>query len=114
VLIMQFVELAGHVALGMAILGLGLFLADLAARAIRGSEVQHAKFLATAARVAIVLLASAMGLRQMGLANEIIVLGFGLAVGAVAVAVAIAFGLGGREVAGSIAADWRARWRSEK
>ncbi len=41
-----------------------------------------------------------MALRQMGLANEIINLAFGLILGAVVVAAAIAFGIGGREVAG--------------
>lgn len=114
VLIASFVTLAGHIALGLAILALGLFLADLAAKAVRGSQVHNAKVLATAARLAIIVLAGAMGLRQMGVANEIIVLAFGLALGAVAVAVALAFGLGAREVAASIAADWRARWRADK
>jgi hypothetical protein len=113
-LIAQFITLAGHIALGLAILALGLFLAELASRAVRGSQVQHAKVLATAARLAIILLAGAMGLRQMGLANEIIVLAFGLGVGAIAVAVALAFGLGSRDVAGSMAAEWRARWRADK
>jgi hypothetical protein len=41
-----------------------------------------------------------MALRQMGLAEDIVNLAFGLMLGAVAVAAAIAFGLGGREVAG--------------
>jgi hypothetical protein len=47
----------------------------------------------------LVVLAGAMALRQMGLANEIINLTFGLLLGAIAVAVAIAFGLGGRDIA---------------
>lgn len=114
VLIANFITLAGHIALGIAILGLGLLFAEVAAQAVRGSEVRHAKILATAARLAIILLAGAMGLRQMGLANEIIVLAFGLTLGAVAVAAALAFGLGSRDVAGSIAAEWRERWRSDR
>ena len=47
-----------------------------------------------------------MALRQMGLANEIISLAFGLTLGAVAVAVAIAFGLGGREIAARQLDGW--------
>ena len=50
--------------------------------------------------------AGAMALRQMGLANEIITLAFGLLLGAVAVAVAIAFGLGGKEIASAALKGW--------
>jgi len=42
----------------------------------------------------------------MGFANDLILLGFGLALGAAAIAAAIAFGLGGREVAGELLARW--------
>jgi len=62
--------------------------------------------LAMAARLSIVVLAGAMALRQMGLANEIINLTFGLLLGAIAVAVAIAFGLGGRDIAARELAGW--------
>ena len=41
-----------------------------------------------------------MALRQMGVANDIIILAFGLLLGAVALAVALAVGLGARDVAG--------------
>lgn len=54
----------------------------------------------------LVVLAGAMALRQMGLANEIINLTFGLLLGAIAVAVAIAFGLGGRDIAARELAGW--------
>ena len=47
-----------------------------------------------------------MALRQMGLANEIIALAFGLILGAVAVAAAIAFGTGGRDVAKHKLEEW--------
>jgi F0F1-type ATP synthase membrane subunit c/vacuolar-type H+-ATPase subunit K len=42
----------------------------------------------------------------MGFANDLILLGFGLAMGAAAIAAAIAFGLGGRKVAGELLARW--------
>ena len=48
-----------------------------------------------------------MALRQMELANEIVNLAFGLAIGAVAVAIALAFGLGGRETAARLLTEWR-------
>ena len=65
--------------------------------------------MANIARVAVIILAFAMGLEQMGVGEEIITLAFGLSVGAVAVAAAIAFGIGGRDIAADIIADWRAR-----
>lgn len=105
-LLSSFLVLAGHVLLGLVVFGIGLYLADLAARAIRGSGATNARLLASAARVAIIVLTGAMALRQMGLANEIINMAFGLVVGAIAVAVAIAFGLGAREPAGRQVEDW--------
>lgn len=109
-LVADFITLAGHVGLGVAILALGLLLAGLASQAISGSEVRHAKVLSNAARFAIIILAGAMGLRQMGLANEIIVLAFAIPLAAVAVAFALAFGLGAREEAADIAKELRQKW----
>ena len=56
--------------------------------------------------VAVLVLATAMALRQMGLANEIITMAFALIVGSAAVAAAIAFGIGGREVAKHKLEEW--------
>lgn len=106
VLLSSFLVLAGRVILGLVIFGIGLYLASLAARAIVQSGVHNAGLLSTAARVAILVLTGAMALREMGLANEIINLAFGLVVGAIAVAVAIAFGLGSRDAAGRQVEEW--------
>ena len=54
-----------------------------------------------------------MGLRAMGIADDIVNLAFGLTLGAIAVAVALAFGLGGRAAAGKQMEYWLARWRGE-
>src|SRR3546814_3016547 len=62
--------------------------------------------MARIARVAILGLVVAMGLRAMGVADDIVNLAFGLVLGAVAVAIALAFGLGGREAAGKVAQRW--------
>jgi hypothetical protein len=56
----------------------------------------------------------AMGLRAMGIADEIVNLAFGLTLGAVAVAVALSFGLGGREAAGRQMEHWLSRLRKDK
>ena len=67
----------------------------------------------TVARIAILGVVIAMGLRAMGIANEIVQLAFGLSFGAVAIAVALSFGLGGREAAGKTMEHWLARWRRD-
>ena len=99
--------------MGLLIFAIGLWLATLAARTIRTSGTQYPRLLALAAQVAILVLSGAMALRQMGIANEIINLAFGLLLGALAIAVALAFGLGGREVAAAQLAEWRRRLRTE-
>ncbi len=99
VLIGEFLGFAGEILLGLVIFALGLYLANLAYHAVRESGIKQPELLAMAARVSVLVLAGAMALRQMGLADSIINLAFGLILGALAVAAAIAFGLGGREVA---------------
>jgi hypothetical protein len=105
-LVMRFTVFAGDVVLGLIIFGIGLFLANLASSTILSSGANQAGLLALAARVSIIVLAGAMALRQMGLAEDIINLAFGLLLGSVAVAVALAFGLGSREVAGREVSEW--------
>ena len=103
----QLLVLAGQIAMGLIIFAIGLWLANLAAQVIQESDSSQAPILAPAARIAILVLAGAMALRQMGLANEIVNLAFGLMLGAIAVAVALAFGLGGRDTASQLLRDWR-------
>jgi len=105
-LVTQFTVFAGQVILGLIIFAIGLYLANLASKTVLASGVAQAGLLALAARVSILVLAGAMALRQMGLANEIINLAFGLLLGAIAVAVALAFGLGGREIAARELEEW--------
>jgi len=62
--------------------------------------------LANIARIAILGLVLAMGLKAVGLADNIVSMAFGFTLGSVAVAAALAFGLGGRDAATSIADDW--------
>ncbi|HUK42184.1 MAG TPA: mechanosensitive ion channel [Candidatus Acidoferrales bacterium] len=98
-LITRFMVFAGEVILGLVILAIGLYLANVAASVIETSNAAQARLLAVAARVSIIILAAAMALRQMGVASDIINLAFGLLLGAIAVAVALAVGLGGRDIA---------------
>ena len=98
-LIAEFTILAGRILLGLLIFAVGLYLANLAYTSVRQSDTNQATVLAVAARISILVLAAAMGLKQMGLADSIINLAFGLTLGALAVAAALAFGLGGRDIA---------------
>lgn len=100
-LLEQFLTFAGQLLLGLIIFGLGLYLSNLAAKAIKQSGAVQATVLANAARIAVLVFVGAIALRQMGLANSIINLAFGLTLGAIAIAAAIAFGIGGRDVAKS-------------
>ncbi len=100
----QLLQFGGGVVLGAVILLVGNFLANLAqAKLAENGENQT---LANIARFAILGLVLAMGLKAMGLADNIVHMAFAFTFGAVAVAVALAFGLGGREAAGKMAGRW--------
>jgi hypothetical protein len=105
-LLETFIEFGANVLLGLVIFVVGYWLANLAATAIQRANPDNAPGLSRIARVAILGLVLAMGLRAMGIADEIVNLAFGLVLGAVAVAVALAFGLGGRDAAGRVADHW--------
>ena len=85
-----FITFGGDVLLGSAILVIGFWLANVAYTAIDRASGPNTKGLARIARFAILALVLAMGLRAMGIADDIVNLAFGLTLGAVAVAVAVA------------------------
>jgi hypothetical protein len=99
------------VLLGVIILAVGFYLASLAAGAVRSSSLRGAELMGSLAQAAIVILATAMALRQAGLAEDIINLAFGILLGAVGVAIALAFGLGGRDLAARQLESWLGGWR---
>ena len=105
-LISRFTVFGAQLLFGLVIFAIGLFLASLAARALSGTNVGNATLLAIVARSSILILAGAMALLQMGIADEVVLIAFGLIGGAVAVAAAIAFGIGGREAAGRLVDEW--------
>ena len=111
-LISRFIVAATQVLIGLVIFGIGLYLSRWAERVIRDSGASQANILAPAARVAIIIFSGALALREMGIAESIVNLAFGLLLGAVAVAVALAFGLGGREVASRQLERWQQSLRS--
>ncbi len=106
-----FIEFAGQVLLGVAIIGIGVWLANIAHGALSGMNRPQASLMAGFARFAILGIVFAMGLRAMDLANEIVEAAFYLTLGAVAVAFALSFGLGGREAAGKQMEHWLSKMR---
>ncbi len=108
-----FVKFGGDVLLGAVILTVGFWLANVAHNAIRRADTTRSEVLAKIARFAILGLVIAMGLRAMGIADDIVNLAFLLTFGAVAVAVALSFGFGGREAAGRQMEYWLAKLRKE-
>ena len=103
-LIAVLTQFLGLVLLGFVIIGVGIFVANFVANILRAGA--RSESLVSFARISIIVLSVLLGIRAMGFADNLILLGFGLALGAAAIAVAIAFGLGGREVAGELLARW--------
>ena len=91
--------LLGDILLGVIVIAIGIVIANYAAKIIKNTSLANKDQIANIAKVAIIVFVGAMGLRQMGIANEIINLAFGFTVGALAVAFAIAFGIGGKDLA---------------
>ncbi|MGI9592577.1 MAG: mechanosensitive ion channel [Myxococcota bacterium] len=112
-LVATFVEFGGQVLLGTGIIAVGFWLSGLARTAIERVYGERSSGVAGLTRFAILGLVLAMGLRAMGLADDIVNLAFGLTLGTIAVAVALSFGLGGREAAGRQMEHWLARLRGE-
>ena len=107
----MFIQFGADILLGSVILMVGFWLANLAYNAIDRTSGKKSSGLASIARIAIIGLVVAMGLRAMGIADDIVNMAFGLTLGAVAVAVALSFGLGGREAAGKQLEYWFSKMR---
>jgi hypothetical protein len=107
------IEFGGQVLLGIAIIAAGVWISNLAHSAMIRVSGDSGAPAAGLVRFAILGIVIAMGLRAMGLADDIVNLAFGLTLGAVAVAVALSFGLGGREAAGRQMEHWLSRLRGE-
>jgi len=103
----RFLVFVGQIGMGLIILVAGMLLANLAGGAVRGAGRPQSATPATVARTAVLVLTGAMALREMGFAEDIVNLAFGLLLGAVAVAAALAFGIGGRETAAQQLSQWR-------
>ena len=90
---------------------MGLWLATWASNFVLESDWPHKQLLALVARIGIIVLALFMALTQMGLADSIITLAFGMPLLGVALAIGLAFGLGGRETAAKQLDQWQVQMK---
>ena len=96
-------EFGGGILVGGIILVIGNFLSSIAHKKL---SQNGGSGIAQIARIAILGLVLAMGLKSMGLADNIVNMAFGFTLGSVAVAAALAFGLGGKDAAKTVADSW--------
>ena len=100
----QFIVFGGTILGGLITISIGLFVANLASNALGATS--GSKAVSGLIKIAIITLSVAIGLWQMGIADDIINLAFGLLFGAIAVAFALAVGLGSRDVAARELDSW--------
>jgi hypothetical protein len=81
-------------------LGIGNYVRDVV-RSRRGDE-DTGRWLGELARYAVLVFAFTMAVRQLEVAEDFVLLTFGLLFGALCLGTALAFGLGGKEVAGDV------------
>ncbi|HEX5237308.1 MAG TPA: mechanosensitive ion channel [Sphingomicrobium sp.] len=101
----QVTALGGKVIFGSLIIVVGIFLARIISGLV-ASGAGEGSFAQAIVRYAIIALFTAIGLTFMGLADQIVMLAFGLILGSAAIACALAFGLGGRDAAARILERW--------
>ncbi len=101
----QITELGGKVIFGTLIIVVGIFLARIIAKLV-GSGTGEGGYAQSLVRYAIIALFTAIGLTFMGLADQIVMMAFGLILGSAAIAAALAFGLGGRDAAARALEQW--------
>jgi len=88
---------AGKILFGIVIVGIGLIISNVFTKALNS---KNNPFVVSIVKMSIIAIFLAIGLRSMGIADEIVNLAFGITLGTVALTVVLSFGLGGREAAG--------------
>lgn len=106
VMLAQVLELGSRILFGTGIILAGVVIARIVANLVGSSGSEG--WLPAILKWSIIALAVAMGLRFMGLANEIVIIAFASIIGSAAVACALAFGLGGRPTAHRLLEQWTA------
>lgn len=97
-IVSSLINFAFQALLGAMIFGIGIMIARKVREMVRGAGLNT--LAATLAYVSILALSGAMALRQVGLAEDIINMAFGIALGSIGIGMAIAIGLGSKDVIG--------------
>jgi hypothetical protein len=106
-LIREFIVFGANVLFALAIVGLGLYFAQLARDlVISAMGRDRGSLLSNVVRYAIIVFAIALALPRLGVPSNIVEIAFGIPLLAAAVALAIAFGIGGRDVAARQLDSW--------
>ncbi len=112
-LVFQFAVFGGQVILGVIVLIIGVFLANLAADMIRNRGV-YSDAIALLVRIVILVFTGAIAIQHMDIGGQVVTTAFALLLGAVCVAIALAFGLGGRDFAAGKLEEWDKKFKSGK
>ena len=107
-LLHNFAAFGGNILLSIAVLLIGVWLGNAAADALEG---KCSSLLVGLVRVCVIVLTAAMAVGNLNIGGAIAEITFTLILGAVCVAAAIAFGVGGREVAAKLLAEWTEKLR---
>ena len=102
-LIRTLAAFGGNVLLSIAVLLIGVWLANFAADSLKG---KCGAVIVAAVRVGVIVFTVALAIGNMDIGGTIVEIAFALILGAVCVAAAVAFGIGGREVAARLLGDW--------
>jgi hypothetical protein len=102
----QVLELGSRILFGTALILGGVVIARIVSNLVGGAGSEG--WLPAILKWSIIALAVAIGLRFMGLANEIVIIAFASIIGSAAVACALAFGMGGRPTAHKLLEQWTA------
>ncbi|MDA2910616.1 hypothetical protein MYX04_06775 [Nitrospiraceae bacterium AH_259_D15_M11_P09] len=99
----SFLAYIPHLITAALIIGVGYLLSNFVSQAVLIAAVNAglppARVVAACSRWGVQLVAVAMAMEQLGIAQSIVVVGFGIAFGGVVLATALAFGLGARDLA---------------
>ena len=98
-------SLGGSILLGAIIIVFGVFASGIIAKIIAGTTAKGSQ-IPVLVKTVVIILESAMCLKQMGVVEEIVTMGFTLMIGAIALGSAIAIGLGGQEAAKKLTNKW--------
>jgi Mechanosensitive ion channel, conserved TM helix len=109
----RFITFAFKMILALIIFGVGILIGNWVKRLVQGAA-QDRPFLANLAKMTVIVFALAIALQNLGIADEIVILAFGLLLGSIAVAAAIAFGIGSKEIAGREVDAWVKKLKGEK